>query len=224
MKKQYFTLVELLVVIAIIAILAGILLPALNRARERGRLTACLNNCRQTGTALKLYADAFDGRFPVVHSGDFGHHHELSPPVEWFGLLTTLGYDLKYLQCPADQGYDAAKSIQSYMMNSMFTFGRKVDTLKRSSFYVVLSERGFESDGKTPEEHQCYDGMGDPDDWKGSIDCSRHGQDRSNYLFADGHAATHTCKELVPNEADPLTNRHFVSEWGGNAYYEAHEH
>jgi len=68
MKK--FTLIELLVVIAIIAILASLLLPALNNAREQGKKIRCTSNEKQIGTAFFMYAHDFNAYFPIAYDAN----------------------------------------------------------------------------------------------------------------------------------------------------------
>ena len=93
MVKRAFTLVELLVVIAIIGILVGLLLPAINGAREAGRRTKCSNNLKQLGVALLNYESAY-GRFPC----NYNHVTQTLQPVEARNGASHLVFLLPYLE------------------------------------------------------------------------------------------------------------------------------
>ena len=67
-------------VIAVLAILAGLLLPALSRAKESGRATACLSNLRQIGLALQLYVQDNNNRLPFMRDKSLTTHQLLPAP------------------------------------------------------------------------------------------------------------------------------------------------
>jgi prepilin-type N-terminal cleavage/methylation domain-containing protein len=110
-RRRGFTLVELLVVIGIIAVLVGILLPTLNKARKAARTTVCLSNLRQMGTSWVMYVTDSRGRLPqsVWHTAPTGivdgspQHREWIWRNFWFGLLGQYKVESSKLLCPEAQ-------------------------------------------------------------------------------------------------------------------------
>jgi prepilin-type N-terminal cleavage/methylation domain-containing protein len=116
-RRKAFTLVELLVVIAIIALLMAILMPALERAREQGKRTVCLNNLRQLTLAWNLYADDNDGR---IVRGDVRERDNLHPnQIPWVEK-----------DWPRDGTLTDAEMIQAVKDGALYKYTRNVRLYK----------------------------------------------------------------------------------------------
>jgi len=96
-QRPGFTLIELLVVVAIIAILAGMLLPALSKAKEKGKSASCINNLRQMSIASLLYADDQEGRYPFTFQVRGNNVFRKA----WFNFIQPYQQTTNLLLCPS---------------------------------------------------------------------------------------------------------------------------
>lgn len=181
-SKYGFTLIELLVVMAIIALLAGLLLPALARAKEKARATQCLNNLKQIGLGAVMYCGDNNDALPQ------SSHTSAS----WVGTLQRYTGTNVY-RCPSDKN---EQRLYSYAVNDFLTphpYG--ATQLDFSRLRAIPSPAATFYLGEADEQHEGSDHFHFADASHGGysvavfpqqVAAKRH-QRAANYLFADSH-------------------------------------
>jgi prepilin-type N-terminal cleavage/methylation domain-containing protein/prepilin-type processing-associated H-X9-DG protein len=210
-QRSAFTLIELLVVLVIIAVLAGMLLPALGQVRQMARTTQCASNLRQTGLFLSEYCADNDGRFPGSGQsiGSVSWHDILN--MELLADYSTKIYrydqwDKSPLRCPSlDRSvlYKRCWVLNHYANGGTFggvTYGLDVTpTSTRGPQYASWTrytlgaqEARFSKRSKTVLVGDVFSSGDTLYDYTGFFGGARHGsgQSAANVLFMDGHVET----------------------------------
>lgn len=210
MKKRGFTLIELLMVIAIIAILAGLLLPALSKAREKGRQAVCINNARQLTLAFVMYTQDYDGCFPPAYviapdwswtdSWDF-YTVWGDPAATKGGIISSYCPGGKVWQCPSFKDVGSDRPYTGYAYNATYlgvapfeetTLGRKsakIDRIRKPSETVLLVDGAIWNIFVTPNQTTGTNYLRAPSDPMHAYGPNVHFRHNgfANVAFCDGH-------------------------------------